>query len=202
MTLKNQIHLLLICTSLAARGQGTFIYDQQSDTNETPDGFATGGAMQQIPAPWGQSFTPSLSGIDFIRLKLNDGNALDGLGATVYLNLTSDSITGTVIGVTAPVTMPNLFTGTPTFLFSNTVPVSPGVTYFFEPILQSGGTWYIDSGEYRYHGGTAWDGGVAQPMSQFWFREGIVPEPGSGLLFLLGGGLLAALGRTRVFRRR
>jgi hypothetical protein len=54
-----------------APAQGTFIYDQQSSTVETPLLFG-GIAMQTFAPPWGRSFTPGLSGIDFIRLTLAD----------------------------------------------------------------------------------------------------------------------------------
>ncbi len=66
--------------------QGTFLYDQQSSTNETP---TSGGAQPVIQqsTPIGQSFTPAFSAVGFVRLKLYDVNPNNGLGATLYVNL-------------------------------------------------------------------------------------------------------------------
>jgi hypothetical protein len=50
-------------------GQGTMVFDQQSSTDEYIPSYGDGTVMLQIFSPWGQSFTPSLTGVDFIRLK-------------------------------------------------------------------------------------------------------------------------------------
>src|SRR5689334_7761090 len=78
-----------------AFGQGTFIFDQQSstETNVLPGGVA----INPVAMP-GQSFTPSLSAVGFIRLFLTDTDLQDGIGATFYINLRSNSISGAVIG--------------------------------------------------------------------------------------------------------
>src|SRR5437899_3284491 len=89
--------------ALTARGQGTFVFDQQSSTNETAVG-GTWTIQYEMPQ---QSFTPTLSGIDFIRLSLQDGLPFNGTGSTVYVNLRADSPTGPVIASTDPVYMPN-----------------------------------------------------------------------------------------------
>src|SRR5438876_85248 len=107
----------LIALLSSAVGQGTLVYDQQSSTNEVTNLPGGGLVIQQQVPPWGQSFTPSLSAVGFVRLGPNDGNASDGLGATMYLNLIAGSIGGTIIGTSAPVTMPNNFGGYATFYF-------------------------------------------------------------------------------------
>ena len=145
--------------------------------------------MQQVPTPWGQSFTPALSGVDFIRLKLADDRPGNGIGATVYLNLRSDSITGPILGTTASISMLDGFRGNPTFFFPATVPVTPGTTYYLEPITAPGSDfWNTIVSEYNYPGGSAIRGGLPVLASDLWFREGlyIVPEPSSALLLLLG----------------
>src|SRR6266404_1497869 len=92
--------------ALAACGQGTFVYDQQSADESTGGG---GVSVIQSNQPLGQSFTPSLSSVGFIRLFLIDGVRNNGLGATVYVNLREDSITGPVLGLSGPVFMPDNF---------------------------------------------------------------------------------------------
>ena len=193
---------VLILASLSVYGQGTFIYDQQSSTDDLVSGYG-GVTMQQIPAPWGQSFTPSLASVGFVRLKLYDGDTGDGTGATVYLNLHSNSISGPILASTAPVPMPSLFHGVTNFFFANPVLVTPGVPYYIEPVVQSGGAWNIDVSSYNYPGGLEYyGGGIPSGASDLWFREGIVvPEPSAGLLMLVGSSVYVYARRTRNKRR-
>jgi hypothetical protein len=190
-----QIALLLTAAAafllpVRARAQGTFIYDQQSSTNEGAPPYG-GDPVQSIATPWGQSFTPMRSGIDFIRLELADSNPLDGSGATMYLNLHSDSITGAIIGTTQPVTMPNGFAGHPNLFFPATVPLTPGVQYYFEAIVDlSSGPFSTTVSSFYYPGGSYIAGGSPALQSDLWFREGIVPEPSSLSLALIGGATL------------
>lgn len=183
-----------VCIALAcsdsAPAQGTFLYDQQSVTNDSAGG--EGVPTIQSNQPIGQSFTPALGSIGFIRLFLIDGS-LNGLGANVYLNLRSDSITGPILSSTDPVFMPDGFGGPKNFLFPTPVAVTPGVVYFFQPVVQSGDLWgVVDDNHYNYPGGTAIGQGIADPVFDLWFREGIiVPEPSGVSLFLLAMGLFA-----------
>ena len=199
-----QIALLLTAAAafllpVRAKAQGTFIYDQQSSTDEGAPPYG-GDPMQQIATPWGQSFTPGLSGIDFIRLELADSDPFDGSGATMYLNLHSDSITGAIIGTTEPVTMPNAFAGHPNFFFSTRVRLTPGVQYYFEAIVDpSSGPFRITAASYNYPGGSVYAGGRPVPQSDFWFREGIVPEPSSLSMVIIGGAILVG---TKLRRAR
>ncbi len=190
---------LLSLSAICAHGQGTFIYDQQDSTVEGSFPIGSFHSLQSMTSPWGQSFTPSLSGVDFIRLELVDGTLADGLGAAVYLELASGSIAGPTIGATTSVAMPNGYSGPATFFFPTTEPLMPGVQYFFRPILQSGGTWNIVEGPYQYSGGNQYNQGAIYPGGNLWFREGlyVVPEPSSVALLLLGGAALACLRRLR-----
>jgi hypothetical protein len=86
-----RIVLLLLSAGNIAAAQGTFIYDQQSSTDESAWPYGAGGNLQNS-TPTGQSFTPSLSAVGFVRLNLNDPNPINGLGATIYLNLRTGSI--------------------------------------------------------------------------------------------------------------
>lgn len=97
----------------------------------------------------------------------------------VYVNLRADSVSGTVLGTSQSVTMPDSF-GLPTFskgyvdfLFSTSVTVHPGTQYFFQPVLQSGDAWGILNDTFNYGGGTAILAGNESPTLDQWFREGL-----------------------------
>ena len=190
--------LTAILPALAAGSQlaqGTFIYDQQSSTNETPANFGSGGDLMLNPPA--QSFTPLLDSVGFIRLNFDDGNPGDGLGATVYVNLRAGSVTGTILGTSDSVTMRDGFAGVTNFLFPTPVSVSSGTTYFFEPVQSAGGNWNIEVGPYLYPGGILYVNGMPTQGADLWFREGIVPEPSPLSLVLIGGAaLLGARART------
>jgi len=178
------IAAMLFVTTLATCGQGTFVYDQQS-TNVVEGAAFLGNSGQ----PMGQGFTPALSSIGFVTLNLYDGDPLNNSGATVYVNLRSDSITGPILRSSDSIAMPDHFFGITNFPFSTPVPVTPGVSYYLQPVLQSGDSFgsYVTDGSYT--GGSAYYQGTSVSGRNFWFREGIlVPEPSSVLLGLIGIG--------------
>ena len=199
-----RLSVLLVFAAAAARalGQGTVIYDQQSAAEGAP---GEGGGGISGSEPFGQSFTPALNSVRFIRLWLSGGAPGNGIGSTVFVNLRSDSITGPILSTTDPVFLSDGFgydvNGYPDFVFSTPVPVTPGMTYYFEPILQSGDYMRVfgDAG-YGYAGGSMFFQGTPR-VQDLWFREGIiVPEPSTGWLALVGAGLLAWFQRHK--RRR
>jgi len=177
--------LALHCFIPRANAQGTFIYDQQSSDENQLGG---GGADISSGQPFGQAFTPSLSGVGFIRLYLSD-NVFNGLGTTVYVNLRANSITGNVVSSTTPVSVLDRFVGAVNFFFPTNIPVTPSVTYYFQPLVQSGESFSVYGyNAFQYPGGTAFSQGIAVPSWDLWFREGIyiVPEPSAAALGLLG----------------
>jgi hypothetical protein len=185
--------ILLLSALLDAHGQGTvtFNYDQQSATESTGGGIAS---VIQANQPLGQSFTPTLMSVDFIRLSLSDAS-FNSVGATLLVYLREGSITGNILGTSDPMTMPDRFSGYVNFFFSTPVSVNPGTQYYFQPWLVSGDpSWGIVAyNAYGYPGGTAYANGVAVPGQDLWFREGVVvPEPSSGVILLLGLCALAA----------
>ena len=194
---------VLLATIVAhpASAQGTFIYDQQSADESTGGGVAGDIESNQ---PIGQSFTPALDFVGFIRLRLADYNSGNGTGTTVYLNLRSDSITGTILASTEPVFMPDGFgvgtgnRGYTNFFFPQAVAVIPETAYYFQPVVLSGDPCAIAAYPYNYPRGTAYIQGVAS-LNDLWFREGIiVPEPSTWLIIVLG----AATIFVRFVRRR
>ena len=168
----------LFATS-GAVGQGTFLFDQQSSTNEAPVPGVPGSGFQQL-SPFGQSFTPGFSGIGFIRLNLSDSNPGNSLGATLYVNLRANSIAGAILGTTTPVLLPDNFGGPVNFFFPTDIPLISGTRYYLEPVVQSGDLWTsATSGDRVYPGGTLYISGSPVPGSSLWFREGlyVIPEP-------------------------
>ena len=194
------IQTALILSALAACGQGTFIYDQSSATNQT---FSSGGYEFQQEQPFGQSFTPSLNSIAFVQMEFLSGLPQLG-GATVYVNLRADSISGPILSSTDPVFMAAGFVyGIANFFFPTAVAITPGATYYLQPVVQSGNNqWGVFGGAYNYPGGTLFENGAPDPNGyDAWFREGaVVPEPSSALLVLLGIAGMCASQRVRRFR--
>ena len=185
----------LLVHAWMAFGQGTFQYDQQSSLGPVPPDVLW---SIQGNEPSGQSFIPSLSAVGFVQLELFDGNPNNGLGATLYVNLRSNSITGPILSSSAPVFLPDTPSGggVTNFLFSSPAVVMPGTTYFFEVVVQSGDSWYVNTLGNVYPGGEFYRQGLAQPLSDSWFREGvIIPEPSAAWLVL-------AVGAVRFYVRR
>ncbi len=131
--------------------QGTFVYDQQSsdEAHVMEGGYGFG---QQ---PLGQSFTPTLDTVGFIRLALQGGFG----SGSFYINLRSDSITGSILGTTASVSSTG--SGIVDFLFNTPVSVTTGTTYYFQPVIEGGNGWGLNAAlSYNYGGGTAFVNGA------------------------------------------
>jgi len=180
------LSILVLFGKSLATAQGTFVYDQQSSDESL---YKEGSGQIQQSQPLGQSFTPSLSAVGFVRITIGNGLFGDYSQANVVVNLRSNSITGSLLGVSQVVTIPggNLFYGTVDFIFSTPIAVDPGVTYFFQPDVLNNNNLGINGATYNYPGGVAFVNGVAVPSGDLWFREGIIiPEPSALVLLLVG----------------
>lgn len=188
-------HLVQIAFALAAycaRGQGTLQYDQQVNPITAPGGF-----FNIVPDPTGQSFIPTLSSVGFAQFYLSDGN-FNGIGSTIYVNLWAGSLgTGTLLGTSETVSMPDGFNGASTFLFTTPITVTPGTTYFLQPFIQSGDPFELGIVGNNYANGAGYLHGT-QLAGDFWFRDGIVvPEPSILSLSVLGVAGICAVSRNR-----
>ena len=200
MTHQKLLLAVFVSSLFTAQGQ-IFVYDQESVTSDTELGAS--GYNIQTEQPIGQSFTPELSSVGFVRLYVQNGQEMPIPSATVYINLLADSITGPVLGQSELVTLPGgQFTDTPlNFFFANPVAVTPGVTYYLQPVAESNpAVAYVIASGYLYSGGTLFLNGEPNPQD-LWFREGIVvPEPSPSWLALLGSGVWFYLRNRKWFR--
>jgi hypothetical protein len=197
--MKTRCYFAILVISLAAGiadGQGMFQYDQQSaDEGNLLEGSLSIGSSQ----PTGQSFTPTLPAVDFIRLFLFDATFANTSSGTLLINLRVDSIIGPILSESESVVLAPGFGGTVNFFFSTTVPLNPGNIYYFQPVIVSGNSWGVNRSQfYNYSGGTAFGNGVASPTVDLWFREGIVvPEPSATVLVLIGSGMFLYVRRSQ-----
>lgn len=124
---------------------------------------------------------------------------LDDVGTTMAVNLRSGSVTGPILGSTDPVALSDRYAGPVDFVFSAPVTVTPGVSYYLQPVIQAGEDFGVSAdSKFRYPNGTSIFNSVANPDFDLWFREGIIiPEPSSAWLVLMGAGALAWVHRWK-----
>jgi hypothetical protein len=204
------ITLIIAAFSLQTHAQGV-VYDQESDTSSiNPIGNEDADGLNIQTAPLTQSFIPMLSAIDFVTLEFEDVPDSGTTGMTIGVNLYTSSPTPqprNLIGSTTPVYMPNGFVndglfvaGVTNFYFSTPVVLTPGQTYYLEPVVLSGGD-ALDITSLTYDaysdGQLFGEGSPANHTIDLWFQEGIVaaPEPTTLALVGLSGLLMFAFKR-------
>jgi len=145
-------------------------------------------------SPLGQSFTPTLTSLNFVNLLTENGSALTENGsATVKVNIRLGSMSGPVLGTSQPTVIPfSISPGVSSFRFSTSVTLIPGDVYVIEPFVVSGNALIGSMGTNDYVGGDQILGGATQTNNDLWFQEGISVTERRGWL-LLGTGLLALL---------
>ena len=136
-----------------------------------------------------QSFTPSLSAVGFVQLQTYISAASSG--ETVMINLRQDAYNGPIVSSTTPIVVVNGITQIGTFYFPANIPIIPNQVYYFEPVVLSGGTWFVGyKGPSTYDRGDLFSNGAPSGAVDLWFQEGIVvPEPAAVWLLLFGSGL-------------
>jgi hypothetical protein len=125
--------LALLCGGAGKAGAG-FVIDQSS-TGPLGQGYNTSSS---INLPLGQEFKPTLSSLDFVDLVLGDADTGIGSGASFQVKIHAGTITGTVLGISNTVTLPdgfNLAGGNEIythFTFAAPVALTPGATEVIE----------------------------------------------------------------------
>ena len=158
----------------------------------------------------GQSFTPTGTSLDFVRLNLRDATN-NALGATFQVRVHQGAgFAGTVLGTSTATVLPNGFGfgaqfegAVAQFDFASAVALTAGNTYTLELQKVSGDTFFVYGVQPGgYAGGTAYFNSQA-PTSDLYFVEGFtpVPEP-AGVLLACGVVGTVAAGRRRRGRSR
>jgi len=150
--------------------------------------------------PTGQEFTPTLTSLDFVDLRLQDFYGYGYRTGTLAVIIRKGTINGAVLGTSQPVSLYPTFEGVVNFSFTNPVPLIPGDTYVLQVHVLTLGDWGVAaSGISSYPYGRFIQWGTPIEGNDMFFREGIsvVPEP--AVLAILGLGF-AVLSLARSFR--
>jgi PEP-CTERM motif len=189
--------LVLVLLVVLGAGMGVARADgiiDQSNTTALPSLFQS----IQTFTPIGQSFTPTLTSLDFFDVYTEDFVLNNGMGATLEVEIFS-GVLQTPLGTSLPTALPSNFAGPTDFTFATPVPLVPGDLFSAQVIVISGDNWGLGSGlgntggsASTYPGGDQILGGVLQPSNDLWFQEGTTtPEPST--LLLVGSALLGLL---------
>jgi len=181
----------IIGIACSALGQGSFQIDQQTSGTGFPATY-----VEFLTSTVGQTFVPQMSSVGSVQVFLSDSYS-GGSGVMCYMNLRANSLDGVMLGTTEAIYVPVGFTASTNFLFSSPVNVTPGATYAFEVVVQSGDRLNVGKvSDSDYPNGSAYNKYISTIGLgvDLWFREGVitdVPEPASISVFVLG---LIALG--------
>jgi len=192
---------LCLATALQLHGQG-FVYDQQSATTPLTINYDNFALYIQ---PLYEEFVPTLSSIGLVQLELTDYPDTSTTGARMCVGLYSGSPGNfTLMGTTTIVYLPANFhndgivnSGVTNFYFATPIALTPGQTYFLEPVEITGDdVWSAAVMDHTYPYGQLYGGAYPfTPSVDLWFREGIVtvPEPSDLALLAMGSVLFAGI---------
>ena len=188
------------------------VYAVAVDQVNIPVSFSTGqvyNLSSTSNTPIGQEFIPSLGAMDFVDLFIEDAGSGAGPGANVLVNVRSATIAGSIVGTSLTTFVPD---GTNTgggstltrISFASLVPLVPGSTYVLE--VQQTGSIVVGNSNFglagdnigagAYGNGRAIIDGNPVAGNDFWFREGVVPEPTFAGLVGFGSVLFASRRRS------
>ena len=188
MKLRTLQLLALSALAIPLANAQTYIIDQQNDPQPITQKDSVAVAAS------GQTFKPTLGGIDFAEFIFNN---FDGTPGQMSLQI-RDGIGGTILGTSDVLNVPgdNTFAYY-RFTFPSRISLTPGHTYALEPLQLGGGTvWICERLENNYADGAAYWGNGPLPAGwnfDYNFREGIVqvPEPASWSIVCLAGSACA-----------
>jgi LPXTG-motif cell wall-anchored protein len=181
----------------SARAEAGLIIDQEQLKSEAFADIKAAG-------PTGQTFTPSLPGIQFAIFKLSD-TAFSGGTVSVELHA---GVNGAMLATSGPVNLAAGFGGSSgadvEFDFASRITLAPGTKYSLILKGVSGDDfrlWATNSS--TYGGGAAIVFGQELSSTEsFYFKEGLVATPEPSSLALAGGAVLIGGGAWWRRRRR
>ncbi len=156
------------------------------DQSNLVDGSITTGTLR--PGQYlGQSFTPSLGGLDLFDIQAYSR----GVSITQLALLSGQTTAGSAIATSATVVISNTSLATIEYQFPSTVSLVPGTLYTVRLDLVAGDSYLLSfSSSNPYPRGLAFNEfGATSPTVDWVFSEGLIPEPSSA--WLIGLGLLA-----------
>jgi len=173
----------------------------QSNLVASPLGTNAGGSGW---AWYGQSFTPTLTGLDFVEFKLvglNDDSSSTTMVVDILDSVSgTNGMEGTVLATSESVSVVTALDGYAiyTFNFASTVSLTSGHTYVARVRSLSGNFGIMITASDVYAGGQYLLSSESYVYTNFYdaiFTEGMIPEPAT--IALLGFGVLSLIKRKR-----
>lgn len=132
--------------------------------------------------PIGQSFIPSLPGLDAVELWTEDFDWNNGYGVDLYVNVREGNIHGPILGTSHTLSLPDNFHGVTHFSFPSLVSLRPGKVHVIEVVAVNGDQWVLLSNwsvgsqggpSDTYPRGNWILNGQELPGNDLWFQEGL-----------------------------
>ena len=189
----------------ASRADAAFVVDQQQTTTNSG-----GGAVAPSWTSFGQSFTPSLSSIQWAQFSLENQSSpftpislslsvLNGVSGT-------NGLGGAVLATSPAVSLTSTAAFAPTlFQLSSPLALTPGNSYVLEVniLTQNQGLGWQQTSNDTYPGGQMLQSPYSTSIlsgQDYLFSEGVigsVPEPSSALALVIAGGMAGLCHRRR-----
>jgi hypothetical protein len=192
--MKNKLFLVVV---LLAAVQSFGVIIDQSNSIDNPRGTNGGGPGW---AYYGQSFTPALTGLDFVQFKLVGSNE-DSSPVSMVVDILSgvsgtNGMEGAVLAASAPVSVVSALDGYAiyTFNFASTVSLVPGQVYVARVSSLAGNFGIMITASDVYAGGQYLLSSEPYLYTNFYdaiFAEGMIPEPTT--IVILGFGILSLI---------